>query len=47
MAVRYRILAGVTLVSLVLDQSTKWLVDAKMALHESIPLIDNFRNNFV
>ena len=42
MAVRYRILLGVTVVSLILDQWTKWLVDTKMALHESIPLIDNF-----
>ncbi|PLY01940.1 MAG: signal peptidase II [Desulfuromonas sp.] len=42
MAVKYRILLAVTIVSLVLDQWTKWLVDQKMALHESIPLIDNF-----
>ena len=42
MAVRYRILLAVTVISLVLDQWTKWLVDQKMALHESIPLIDNF-----
>jgi signal peptidase II len=41
MAVRYRILLAVTVISLVLDQWTKWLVDQKMALHESIPLIDN------
>ena len=42
MAVRYRILLAVTVISLVLDQWTKWLIDQKMALHESIPLIDNF-----
>ena len=42
MAVRYRILLAVTAISLVLDQWTKWLIDQKMALHESIPLIDNF-----
>ena len=42
MAIRYRILLSVTIISLVLDQWTKWLVDQKMALHESIPLIDNF-----
>ncbi len=42
MAIRYRILLAVTTCSLVLDQWTKQLVDRKMALHESIPLIDNF-----
>jgi len=42
MAVRYRILLSVTIISLVLDQWTKQLVDKNFALHESVPLIDNF-----
>jgi len=42
MAVRYRILLSVTIISLVLDQWTKQLVDKNFALHESVSLIDNF-----
>jgi len=42
MAVRYRILLIITTISLVLDQWTKQLIDQHFALHESVPLIDNF-----
>ena len=42
MTIRYRILLAVTITSLVLDQWTKQLIDQNFALHESIPLIDNF-----
>jgi signal peptidase II len=39
---RYRLLGIVTLVSLSLDQWTKYLVDSRFALHESVTLIENF-----
>ena len=42
MAVRYRILLIITTISLVFDQWTKQLIDQHFALHESVPLIDNF-----
>jgi signal peptidase II len=37
---RYRLLAIVTAVSLVLDQATKLYVDARFELYESIPVIN-------
>ncbi|PLX72276.1 MAG: signal peptidase II [Desulfuromonas sp.] len=42
MAIRYRILLAVTVISVVLDQWTKYLVDKTFELHESVSLIDNF-----
>jgi len=39
---RYQLLGLVTLVTLLLDQWTKHLVDSRFALHESVTLIENF-----
>lgn len=39
---RYRVLAIVTAVSLVLDQATKLYVDANFELYESIPVIEGW-----
>ncbi|MEI3610967.1 signal peptidase II [Pseudogracilibacillus sp. SO30301A] len=36
---RYYILA---IIVIILDQGTKWIVDKKMELYESIPIIENF-----
>ena len=42
MTFRYRILLVVSVLVLVLDQFTKLYIDRSMALHSSIPVIENF-----
>jgi len=44
MAVRYRILLAVTVISLVLDQWTKWLVETRLHDHASVEVIPNLLN---
>jgi len=41
---KYRILIIVSLIVVILDQWTKWLVLVNMPLYESIPIIDNLFN---
>jgi signal peptidase II len=44
MVSKYRILIIVSLVIIILDQVTKWLVLVNMPLYESIPIIENLFN---
>jgi signal peptidase II len=41
---KYRILISVSLVIIILDQITKWLVLVNMPMYESIPIIENMFN---
>ena len=41
---KYLILSGVTVVILILDQATKFLIDRTMELHYSITVVNNFFN---
>lgn len=42
MPFRYRLLLSVSLIVLTLDQATKFYIDSRFALYESLPVIENF-----